>query len=461
MLKFYLGTLMFASILPACDRSSDKKPAEAKLSSADAATGATPTPSPQPALPALPPAQPSPQVASAGPAPQPPAPPAPGAPQPPPAPAGGPSAQDVLAQVLGKLNQLIPVLPESESRRKKEAALEEQFLPTLRNETVPEGFRQIGILKDEYNTYVIDPPASGRLARAYARMGFLSLWQYLERWRYTPEELTDPQKSPARLVDDCHKYFLEASKLDSNNAVYSGFSADCSLLKGMVTNNPALIAEGAAKAESALVQLPEFNLFTIAYALSAAPAEIRTPTGAVVPNPMLAAAIKMMYRTLYVCFRSDVENQLDTVPGILMSKAGDIPRMRIGNQKYCINTAIAPHNFEGFFLIMGDMILKSATASSRNNALHAYRIAKYASGLREDGKVDYFDWPYKDELERRIAILESGNEQNISGLVEDIRYVPPPETPENFPAIRSFITRPNKYVYYSNHACMVCHATKK
>src|SRR5207245_7486543 len=78
-------------------------------------------------------------------------------------------------------------------------------------------------------------------------------------------------------------------------------------------------------------------------------------------------------------------------------KSGDFaPVMRFetreGVKRVCWNSWIAPHNFEGFFLNMGDMIVKAGDPATVRKVDAQAKLAK-----------EYTAWPYRDVLERRIA----------------------------------------------------------
>ena len=62
-----------------------------------------------------------------------------------------------------------------------------------------------------------------------------------------------------------------------------------------------------------------------------------------------------------------------------------------GPRRVCWNSWIAPHNFEGFFLNFGDMLVK---AGQPELAVSMYRNAQLAR--------EYATWPYKAVLEARI-----------------------------------------------------------
>jgi hypothetical protein len=56
----------------------------------------------------------------------------------------------------------------------------------------------------------------------------------------------------------------------------------------------------------------------------------------------------------------------------------------------CWNSVIAPHNFEGFFMNMGDMLVK---AGQWQLAQKVYANARHSSS--------YAQWPYRAQLEQR------------------------------------------------------------
>jgi hypothetical protein len=63
-----------------------------------------------------------------------------------------------------------------------------------------------------------------------------------------------------------------------------------------------------------------------------------------------------------------------------------------GAKRVCWNSWIAPHNFEGFFLNFGDMLVK---AGEPEKAVTMYRNARLTS--------DYATWPYRHPLDARIG----------------------------------------------------------
>ena len=67
-----------------------------------------------------------------------------------------------------------------------------------------------------------------------------------------------------------------------------------------------------------------------------------------------------------------------------------------GQKRVCWNSWIAPHNFEGFFLNMGDMLVKSGDWQT---ARKIYANAKLAH--------EYPTWPHREVLEERMQSAEA------------------------------------------------------
>ena len=65
-------------------------------------------------------------------------------------------------------------------------------------------------------------------------------------------------------------------------------------------------------------------------------------------------------------------------------------------KRVCWNSWIAPHNLEGFFLNMGDMLVKSGDWQT---ARKIYANAKLAH--------EYPTWPHRDVLEERMQSAEA------------------------------------------------------
>ena len=100
-----------------------------------------------------------------------------------------------------------------------------------------------------------------------------------------------------------------------------------------------------------------------------------------------------------------------------------------GSKRACWNSSIAPHNDEGFFLNMGDMLVKSGDWKT---AQIVYANAKLFES--------YKGWQFKDILEDRIKNAEHN-------VAEFRRELPKGGAAPNQPT----------NMFQSRFACMACH----
>ena len=196
-----------------------------------------------------------------------------------------------------------------------------------------------------------------------AHAGFLHAWRATERARLA-------RLSPS-LVDDivlARRYFDRALALDpAQDARVHGFAATFRVTEGSVLRDEALVAEGRAAGHAAVARWPEFNLFTVGYAASALPDT----------SAAFREALAMQWRTTELC------------------RGAAPPAADAWRRRACVNTWIAPHNLEGFYLNLGDMLVKSGDPAK------AREVYGWARAL-----PSYGAWPYRAVLEARIADAE-------------------------------------------------------
>src|SRR5216683_6489120 len=232
----------------------------------------------------------------------------------------------------------------------------------------------------------------------------MHIWRLGERARHEPvrPEITDD----AVLA---RKYFEEAVRLDPKEARYLGFYASLLMAEGTIHKDEKMVRRGYYTMKDAVAAWPEFNRFTAGYTASTQPAD----------SERYREALEHQWRNLDVCVGETVDRAQPDYARYMRLETREGPR------RVCWNSWIAPHNFEGFFLNFGDMLVK---AGQPDVAVRMYANATLTP--------DYATWKYQDVLQDRM--------RNAARYVEPFRQ----ERPEpGAPRIMS----------QSRFNCMACH----
>jgi hypothetical protein len=248
--------------------------------------------------------------------------------------------------------------------------------------------------------YVEDPND----AVTAARVGWLRIWRIAERARL-------PAPTPG-LADDAalaRKYFEEAVRLNPSDGRYRGFYASALMLEGTIHKDEKLRRQGYFALREAVAAWPEFNLFTAGYVASGQPHD----------SERFHDGLAAQWRALDVCHGETVDRHRLDYARLMARRATDGPK------RVCWNSAIAPHNVEGFLLNLGDMLVK---AGEPDRAIVVYGNARHAP--------EYATWPYRAVLEDRM--------RNAPRYVERFRAATPAR---EGPAI----------MFQSRFACVACH----
>ncbi len=214
---------------------------------------------------------------------------------------------------------------------------------------------------------------------------------WLHTWRISEQARKDTLA--ATITDDIvlgRRYFQEAVKLDPSEARYLGFLAANTLAEGNLHKDERLTREGYFMLLDAIKAWPEFNLFTGGYVMSRLPPD----------SPQFREGLEWQWRTLDVCTQEKVDRANPDFSKYMSKET------REGRKRPCWNSWIAPHNFEGFFLNMGDMLVKSGDWQT---AQKIYANAKLSK--------EYANWKYQNVLDDRmqqaqgnVALFNATNE---------------------------------------------------
>lgn len=207
-----------------------------------------------------------------------------------------------------------------------------------------------------------------------AHTGWLHFWRLAESSRLA--------QVPATITADAvmaRRYFEEAVRLQPDEARFQGFLGASQLTEGSIHRDHKLTRQGYFTLKDSVAAWPEFNLFTAGYTMSRQPAD----------SERFREALEMQWRTLDLCAGQPID-RLNPDFGRYVSR-----QTATGPQRACGNSWIAPHNFEGFFLNMGDMLVKAGDVPT---ALKIYANARHSPA--------YSAWKHRSLLEQRVADAE-------------------------------------------------------
>lgn len=237
-----------------------------------------------------------------------------------------------------------------------------------------------------------------------AHLGFLHIWKLTERGR---EKVIQPMIVNEIIL--AKKYFKDAVELNPNDARYLGFYADSNLVEGKIFHDERQQIRGYFALQRAIHAWPEFNYFTGGYVMSSLP----------IDDKLFQEGLEWQWKTLDLCAGKTINRQNPDFTPYMKRETKE------GSQRACWNSWIAPHNFEGFFLNMGDMLVKSGDWQT---AIKIYRNAQLSK--------NYKTWPYRHLLEKRIADAE----KNVTPFRKDK------------------VGMPEKAIMFnSGYGCVACH----
>lgn len=241
---------------------------------------------------------------------------------------------------------------------------EKNFWDTLHNGDYAHLTKTIELLTAAY----LNNPNDATLA---AHLGFVHIWKITERSR--------EKTIPSTIVDEitlAKKYFSDAVALNPNDARLQGFLGVSMLASGNIFHDDREQVRGYFQLQRSIHAWPEFNYFTAGYPMSQLDAN----------NDHFKEGLAWQWQTLNLCADTTTLNKNNTDYRPYMSL-----ETHTGAKRACWNSWIAPHNFEGFFLNMGDMLVKQGDWQT---AIPIYQNAKLSK--------DYTTWPFRHLLEHRI-----------------------------------------------------------
>jgi hypothetical protein len=278
------------------------------------------------------------------------------------------TAASVLAGCTFMAVQTAPAKPAAATRSEAALRADQLFWRTLHGgdyDGIPKALQAV---KGAY----LQTPGDAVTA---AHVGFLHIWRLAESAR---QETLSPS-----ITDDAvlaRKYFQEAVALHPGEARYQGFLASSMLAEASIHKDEKLTRQGYFTMLDAIDAWPEFNLFTGGYVMSPQPAT----------SERFKQGLAWQWRTLDECSGTTVDRRNPAFDNYMALAT------QTGPKRVCWNSWIAPHNFEGFFMNMGDMLVKSGDWQTAQKIYANARLSP-----------DYGQWKFKGVLEERIARAEA------------------------------------------------------
>ncbi len=236
-----------------------------------------------------------------------------------------------------------------------------------------------------------------------AYLGFTHIWKITERNRYKDVQPTIPHH-----IVLARKYFSDAVNLTPKNPIYQGFLGDSLLVEGKIFHDKREEVKSYFLLQDAISLWPEFNYFTAGYPMSSLAANSKE----------FKEALDWQWKTLDLCAETNISRQNPNFSPYMVLET------TTGYKRACWNSTAAPHNFEGFFMNMGDMLIK---AGEWKTAIIIYKNARLSK--------TYQQWPYRAMLEKRIHNAQ-----------QNVRYFNMENT-----------SRDKTIMFNSGYGCVACH----
>lgn len=278
-------------------------------------------------------------------------------------------------------------------------------------------YDQIDPIIIQLKALYLKDPNDAELALLIAHSHF---WKIAERFRL--KDAISPNITDDLIIAET--YFLEAQKLNPEDSRIDGWLTGVRMSLASIHDNPKEAREAYFYGKKAIQKYPSFNHFSIAYMFSNFDHKHR----------LYRKAIRSFYRSMDFATHSKVSRKnFDYTQYLRLEAVETDPKL-----KHAVwNGPKAAHNLEGFFLIMGDFLVKAGKA---DEALVAYNNVKIIPS--------YSSWPFKHLLESRIQNIE----KNAS-----LFRINSKRRNDDGNKIYAFEFDPSEHMIFNSYNCTICH----
>jgi len=201
------------------------------------------------------------------------------------------------------------------------------------------------------------------------------LWQIAEASRNPSSTDAATLEGVMNAVDG----FERAEALRPDDARIPCWRGLLQLQTGRLFGDATLIEAGQAGLDRAVEEFPEFGWFCRFYADWEQPVE----------SEAFQAAVQAGWNSVDVCTDTPMDREHPDVAPFLDQATDEGPR------RVCWNLDVVPHNEEGYWLMMGDLLAKDGQTDV---ARTLYENARY--------RDSYDSWIFRPELEARLTTLD-------------------------------------------------------
>lgn len=260
----------------------------------------------------------------------------------------------------------------------------EVFLATFESGRFEEIGTAIQLLEQIYVDNPQDPQNTLLLALAH-------FWAAAESERSTSAD-PEMQRQHTELQ---LRYFNEAYALSPNDARILGWIGGSEVALSLLQKDSTLRSQGLEKIDRGVDQYPEFNHFIAAIVRHQLPPD----------NPEYARGVEAMWKTFDLCIGRTLDrNNPEMAPFMQLYTAS-------GPKRACWSVPKALHSFEGFSLIMGDMVLKSGKPDQAKVLYQNAKLSHTYAGWNETFKKALQE-RMADNLEERAARFRDQDRSN-------------------------------------------------
>ncbi|MFL5764243.1 MAG: hypothetical protein ACJ77K_09895 [Bacteroidia bacterium] len=216
-------------------------------------------------------------------------------------------------------------------------------------------------------------------AKLNTHLGFIYLWKFCERGRKDPDPLVFQN------IFTSNFFFKRAIELNPDDARLYSLQAATEICEGAIRKDVLKISKGYRTGHEAVGKWPQFNRFALAAIESMMDKN----------SSLFHEGLRYQWITMDECSckhlsKKEILKHPDKVISGLIDELQNSTDPKI--KRACWNSWIAPHNFEGYLLNFGDMLVKQGKLEEAKKVYTAIKLAP-----------SYSEWVYKTALEKRIT----------------------------------------------------------